>query len=127
MKFLLSILFVLLLSSCLLTGHAPTARYCYLDTKTHVVHYTRKDEGIHHIKVIAVGEAGQSGTLLYDADFRTAADSIDLSSLDTAKLNSSKLIITLWERSPVIEDYDMELKAGEWMSGKVYYFMISVR
>ena len=124
---LLIILFPL--SSCwwYITGHPPEARYCFLDTKAKKLYYTRKDKGIRHVKMVIPGKPGEPATSLFDGDFNPPADSIDLSGLDTAKLNNNTVLVRIWDRSPVIEDYDLELKPGDWMSNKIFYCDIAVR
>jgi hypothetical protein len=135
MKSIFIFLFVLIsLSSCgifFLRKEEPEARFCYFDPGTKTLIYESDDqEGIKAIEIVLLNPDedwwGKRADLI---KYPKAVNKIDLSVMDNDSivLSEKRILIKIWDRSPVIEDYSIKIEPADWKQPEKVYSRYSTR
>lgn len=129
------IIFVLItlgvLESCgvlFFRNNEPIARRCFFDPALRSIIYKKKNnEGIIRIEIELLSTKKNIKSSYFKKNYSDPIQRIDLSMMDTALLMQNLVQIKIWDESPVIEDYTLEIKPSDWKQRKLVYSRYSTR
>lgn len=132
---LYKIIFVLIalgiLESCgilFFRKNEPIAKRCFFDPALRSIIYKNKNnEGIKRIEIELLSPEKNTTSAYFKKNYSDPIQRIDLSMMDTALFMQNLVEIKIWDESPVIEDYTLEIKPSDWKQRKLVYSRYSTR
>ena len=106
----------------------PIARRCFFDPALRSIIYKKKNnEGIIRIEIEWLPTDKSITSSYFKKNYPDPIQRINLSMMDTALLMQNLVQIKIWDESPVIEDYTLEIKPSDWKQKKLVYSRYSTR
>lgn len=109
-------------------NNEPIARVCFFDPSLKSILYKSKNGyGMKRIQIELVSDENNTTFVYFKKNYSNPIQSFDLSLMDTVLFMQNVLQIKIWDKSPVIEDYNLVIKASDWKQGKLVYSRYSIR
>lgn len=127
-KFILISLLIQLIGGCgifFVRKNAPIAKVCYINLQTKQIFYTGNHDGIKKMEVIIYSLDNKSKSIVKNFDPPTRL--IETPNLDTNKWQTNRILIKIWDKSPILEDYDITVNSSDWTDKKVIYSRFNFR
>jgi hypothetical protein len=105
----------------------PKAKFCYFDMKDASINYKGTEEGILRIEIELGPSESKYVSRYFQQNFEEPIRRIDLSKMDTSLLKKNYVAIRIWDKSPVIEDFNIYIKPLDWHKSKIIYSRYSLR
>lgn len=108
--------------------HVPKAKFCYFDPKNSQIVYTRRSyEGIIRIEILFKFGSVQTWRFYKDVSYQNAVNIINLKDFDGDNIKKYHLFIKIWDKSPIMHDYDLEIKPDDWKIDRRIFFKYNLR
>jgi hypothetical protein len=132
LKFKYSLLVVIffLFDSCgiiIPSKNEPKAKFCYFAMKDASINYKGTEEGILRIEIELGTSENKYVSKYFQQNFEKPIRKIDLSKMDTSLLKKNYVAIKIWDKSLVIEDFNIYIKPLDWHKSKIIYSRYSLR
>jgi hypothetical protein len=128
-----SIPILFLISSCGIfwpTTKEYKAKQCYFDPEIKSIIYSGEYPGIKHISVFISTLGSETKYFkVFEKEYTPPTRAIKLLDVlgDSIDIKSSDLIINIWDKSPVLEDYNLKINQGNWNSSKKIFSTYNYR